>query len=78
MEGNFYVSPDRLGKKLRSQLGQSYLQCRTEADSYGKCIEGLHVNKSVKKDGCKPERVALDGCVERDWQYRMKKEKAKK
>lgn len=67
MEGNFYVSPDRIKGELKSELGKSYLQCRAESALYAQCVEMHHVNKSVKKDKCKDEREQLDGCVDRVW-----------
>jgi hypothetical protein len=67
MEGNFYVSPDKISSKLRTNLGQAYGQCKVEAETYAKCLEGHHINKAVKKDGCRPEREAMDQCVGREW-----------
>ena len=67
MEGNFYVSPDRVNRELRSELGKAYLQCKSESAVYAQCVEGHHVNKSVKKDKCKGEREQLDACVDRIW-----------
>ena len=53
-----------MDRRLRSQLGKAYLNCRPQASLYGKCVEGHHVNKSLAENACKQQREELRQCVE--------------
>jgi hypothetical protein len=65
MEGNFYVVDIPLKTDAKGKLAAAYRQCADESSVYGKCVELAHANKTLQRNSCVQERLALRQCIDK-------------
>mmetsp|Transcript_71504 Transcript_71504/g.83180 ORF Transcript_71504/g.83180 Transcript_71504/m.83180 type:complete len:81 (-) Transcript_71504:101-343(-) len=66
-EGNFYISEVTVRLPLRSKVAEAMKKCRAESEMYAKCVDAGQVNRTLLRDCCLEERIALRKCTDVNW-----------